>query len=127
MEHYRKVEVELMVSDRHVDLLEEGFDLAVRISDLPDSSLRARHLGELRIVVVGASAYFARNGRPGHPRDMRRHQCVVRINDGEPEEWPFRIAGRRRIVSVQGAFRTDSMPAIHGAVAHGLGIGLAPL
>src|SRR3546814_17402581 len=89
------------VSDRHVDLLEEGFDLAVRIRDLPDSSLRARHLGELRIVVFGAPAYFARNGRPGHPRDLRRHQCVVRINDGEPEAWPFRIDGRRRIVRVQ--------------------------
>lgn len=127
MERHPKVEVDLKASDRPVNLLDEGLDMAVRIRELPDSTLKVRRLGALRIVVFGAPAYFAKNGRPQHPRDLSQHQCVVRITDGEPEAWPFRIDGRRKTVRVYGPFRTDSTPAMLAAVARGLGIGLAPL
>jgi DNA-binding transcriptional LysR family regulator len=127
MTRYPRVEVELKVSDRKVDLLQEELDLAVRIRDLPDSELKARRIGELRMVVYGASSYFARHGRPKHPDELARHDCVLRTVDPDAEHWPFRVAGRRRNVRVRGRFRTDSGAATHAAVAGGLGIGMAPL
>lgn len=127
MERYPGIEVELKVSDRQVDLIDEGLDLAVRIREMPDSTLKARRLGELRVVVFGAPSYFAKHGRPQHPGDLRRHQCIVRTGDTGAGSWPFKVGGRRKTVRVSGHFRTDSTAAIHAAVAHGLGIGFAPL
>jgi DNA-binding transcriptional LysR family regulator len=127
MERYPQIQVDLIVSDRPLDLFEEGLDLAVRIRHMPDSQMRARRLGELRTVVFGAPSYFAAHGRPKHPGDLARHPCIVRITGNEDEAWPFRIGGRSKSVRVAGRFRTDSTAAAHVAVAHGLGIGLTPL
>jgi DNA-binding transcriptional LysR family regulator len=127
MERYPKVAIELSVSDRKVDLLTEGFDMAIRIRDMPDSELKVRRLGELRLVVFGAPAYLAKYGRPEHPDDLVRHQCVLRTTDGDGETWPFRVNGRRKAVRVSGRFRTDSTAATHVAVARGLGLGMTPL
>jgi DNA-binding transcriptional LysR family regulator len=126
MQRYPRVEVELRTSDKPVDLFEQGLDLAVRIRELPDSSLRARRLGELRVVIFGAPAYFAAHGRPERPDDLARHRCVLRLTEEDAEAWPFRLGGRLRSVRVRGRFRTDSAPAIHAAVAQGLGLGRAP-
>jgi DNA-binding transcriptional LysR family regulator len=128
LERYPRIEIELKVSDRQVDLLEDGLDLAVRIREMPDSALKARRIGELRVVVFGAPAYFAKHGRPGHPDQLAQHHCVLRItDDSDVEKWPFHLGGRRKSVRVRGRFRTDSAAAAHAAVADGLGIGLAPL
>ena len=78
-------------------------------------------------MVFGAPAYFAEHPRPLSPDDLVSHQCIVRVLEGSDETWPFRINGRRKLVPVKGRFRTDSTPAIHAAVAAGLGIGLSPL
>ena len=126
MRRYPRVEVELKASDRQVGLLEEGLDVAVRIRDLPDSELRARRLGSLRVAVFGAPAYFLEHGRPGHPDDLARHQCLLRTADGDTGAWAFRIGGRRRTIRVGGRFRTDSTASMHEAAAHGLGVGRAP-
>lgn len=127
MERHPQVEVELKVSDRQVDLFEEGLDLAVRIREMADSELKRRKLGDLRIVAFGSPGYFAAHGRPAHPDDLPAHQCVLRTTDSDTEAWPFRINGRRRSVRVSGRFRTDSTAATHAAVARGLGIGQTPL
>jgi DNA-binding transcriptional LysR family regulator len=127
MERHPGIEIELKVSDRMVDLLEDGLDIAVRIRNLADSSLRARRLGDLRVVAFGAPGYFARHGRPEHPDDLTRHQCVLRHAEGRSETWTFRVGGRRKAVRVQGRFGSDSAAATHAAVANGLGIGLTPL
>lgn len=127
MERYPQVEVELKVSDRPVDLLDEGLDVAVRIRELGNSELRARRLGELRVVVFGAPGYFDRHGRPGHPDELAAHQCLLRLADGGAEAWPFRVGGRQRSVRVSGRFRTDSTAATHAAALRGLGIGFTPL
>jgi DNA-binding transcriptional LysR family regulator len=127
MAHHPALEIELRVSDRPLDLVEEGIDVAVRIRELPDSALKARKVGELRLVVVGAPGYFARHGRPRHPDELADHQCVLRTADGEGASWPFRVGGRRRTVAVRGRFRTDGTAAIHAAVAEGLGLGFTPL
>jgi DNA-binding transcriptional LysR family regulator len=125
LRRYPDVAIELKTSDRPVDLVEDGLDVAVRIRDLPDSSLKARRLGELRVVVFAASDYLAKHGRPRHPEELAQHQCVLRLS--EAEEWAFQIAGRRRSVRVAGRFRTDSAAAGQTAVAQGTGVGRAPL
>jgi DNA-binding transcriptional LysR family regulator len=127
MEHYPQIEIELKVSDARADLFEDGLELAIRIGDLPDSELKVRRLGELRVVVFGAPAYFARHGRPKHPDDLAQHRCIIRLTEGRDEAWRFRIGGRNRAVRVRGPFRTDSMAAMHRAVARGLGLGYTPL
>jgi DNA-binding transcriptional LysR family regulator len=126
MQRYGQISVELKTSDRKVNLQEEDVDLAIRIRDLPDSGLRARRLAELRIVVFGAPAYLERHGRPRHPTELERHQCVVRNADPDGAKWPFRIDGKREMVRVTGRFATDDAHAVHDAVAGGLGLGLAP-
>lgn len=121
------VEVELQTSDRPVDLLGEDLDIAVRVRQLPDSTLKARRLGELRRVAFGARSYLQKQGRPLHPDDLSRHRCIVRSVDGKDEPWAFTIDGQPRSVRVQGCFRTNDTTAIHAAVARGLGLGYAPL
>ncbi len=123
-----QIEIELKVSDQRADLLEQGLDLAIRIRKMPDSEFKVRRIGELRIVVFGAPAYFARHGRPRQPDELAQHQCILRAGDDpDSERWPFRIGGRRKSVRVRGRFRTDGAAAAHAAVAGGLGLGLAPL
>lgn len=127
MERYPGIEVELKISDRMVDVLQEGLDVAVRIRQMADSGLKARRLGELRVVAFGSAAYFSRYGRPNHPDELTQHQCVLRHAERAPETWTFRVGGQRRAVPVHGRFCTDSTAATHAAVAAGLGIGLTPL
>ena len=103
-----RLEIELRSSDREVDLV-------------------AEHLGEGRAVVFGPPSYFQRRGRPNHPNELAQRDCVVRVTDGEGEAWPFRIAGRRRLVRASGRVRTDSTAAANTAVACGAGIGFPPL
>ncbi len=121
------LEMELKTSDREVDLVAERLDLAVRIRHMRDSTLKARRLAELRAVVFASPAYLAQHGRPNHPDDLVRHDCVVRLTESEEESWPFRINGRPRQVRVRSRFRADSTAATNAAVAHGLGLGLSPL
>jgi DNA-binding transcriptional LysR family regulator len=128
LQRHPKIEIELKASDQRVDLLEQGLDLVVRIRHMPDSDLKARRIGEMRVVVFGAPAFFAKHGRPRLPDDLAHQHCVLRASDDpDSEKWPFRIAGRHRSVRVGGRFRTDSSAAIPAAVAAGLGIGRAPL
>jgi DNA-binding transcriptional LysR family regulator len=127
MQRFPRIEVELKVSDRPADVIGEGFDLAVRIRELPDSSLKTRRLGQLRTVVYGAPAYFARHGRPQQPDDLTQHRCILRsTGDGETEIWRFRIGRQVKTVRVEGCFRTDNTAAVHAAARHGLGIGYGP-
>lgn len=127
MARFPQIEADVNMSDRPVDVLGDGFDLAVRIRELPDSSLKTRRLGELRTVVYGAPAYFKRHGRPRQPSDLADHQCILRRTaQGEADTWRFRIDGRLTTVQVNGRFRTDSTTAAHAAARHGIGVGYGP-
>lgn len=127
MARFPRIEADLNVSDRPIDVIGDGFDLAVRIRELPDSSLKARRLGELRTVVYGAPGYFARHGRPQRPDDLADHQCILRKTaPGETEAWRFQIGGEMKTLQVNGRFRTDNTTAAHSAACHGIGIGYAP-
>jgi DNA-binding transcriptional LysR family regulator len=122
-----RVEVELDLSDSYVDLVGEGFDLAVRIGELPDSSLKARLLARSRRVTFAAPSYLAAHGRPRRPDDLKHHQCIVRTAAREGNAWPFQVDGRIRNVKVAGRFRSSGALAVNEAAARGLGIATAPL
>lgn len=127
MRKYPRVEVDLQLSDDFVDLGAVGFDLAIRIGNLPDSSLVAKRLGALRRVVFGAPSYFGQHGRPAHPFELSAHSCIVRTVDERPGEWMFQIDGKPRAVKVAGAFRSNLMTSIYAAAIQGLGLGYSPL
>jgi DNA-binding transcriptional LysR family regulator len=93
LQAHLRVEIELDLSDGYVDLIGEGFDLAIRIGELPDSSLKARLLANSRRVVFAAPRYLAKHGRPRRPEDLAGHQCIVRTAAREGNVWPFKSMG----------------------------------
>lgn len=127
MARFPRIEADIKMSDWPVDVVGDGFDLAVRIRELPDSSLKTRQLGKLRTVVYGAPSYFASRGRPRHPNDLANHECILRrTGRGEADAWRFQIGGRVTTVQVNGRFRIDNTTAAHAAAHHGIGVGYGP-
>lgn len=127
LEAHPKVDIELDVSDGYLDLVGQGFDLAIRTGELPDSSLKARRLATLRRVVFATPGYFARHGRPRAPDDLIQHECIVRTAARDGNEWPFLVGGRLKTVKVAGRFRSNGAWAANEAAVQGLGIANAPL
>jgi DNA-binding transcriptional LysR family regulator len=117
---YPELKVDLELSDRFVDLLEEGYDVAVRIAAaLPDSSLIARRITVDDAVICASPAYWQRHGRPRVPADLERHACVTYAYNPNPREWPFVAADGRPIsVRVDGPLHTNNGDAtLHVALA----------
>lgn len=121
------IKIDLRLSDARVDIVAEGFDIALRIADLPDSSLRARRLGAVPTHVVGAPAYFEQHGRPRHPADLAKHACFAYTNIANPDAWRFRRAGgEEAVVRIDGPLVTDNGEAMLPALRAGLGIARLP-
>jgi DNA-binding transcriptional LysR family regulator len=122
-----KVEVELELSDGYLDLIGGGYDLAIRIGELPHSNLKAKLLANSRRVAFAAPSYLSKNGRPRGPEDLVRHDCIVRTAARDGNAWPFKVNGRVKAVKVAGRFRTNGALAANAAAAQGLGIATGPL
>jgi DNA-binding transcriptional LysR family regulator len=123
---YPKVKLRLRLLDRFVDLVDEGFDLALRIAYLPDSSLIARKLGETRILMTAAPSYLAEHGLPTSAADLKRHNCLVDTVAGTGDRWPL---GRRRdrgTIRVAGNFTANSGEMVREMTLAGLGISRLP-
>jgi DNA-binding transcriptional LysR family regulator len=124
---YPEVSLDLHFSDEKIDLVADGYDLAVRIARLPDSSLLARRICEMRVLLVGAPGYFEANGRPAHPRELAGHRCFTYSNVDTPDVWRFTGAdGEEQAVSVAGPMRVNNAEALGGALRAGLGLALQP-
>jgi len=95
---YPEIDIRLVLTDRIVNLLDEPVDLAVRIGELPDSSLIASRVGTIRLVVCGSPAYFTTRGIPVHPADLGTHDCITFDGLASPGAWTFSI--RKAIVPV---------------------------
>ena len=125
---YPEMRIDVSMSDRFIDLVEEGKDLAIRIGDLQDSSLIVRKLASNRRVVCAAPDYLAGRGAPVTPADLADHNCVVYSYRAARNDWRFRDAeGVDHIVQVSGNLEANNAEALHAVVAKGLGIGLLPL
>lgn len=111
LQRYGEVSCELRLSDRMINLVEEGVDVAVRIGHLPDSTLVARHVGEMRRIVVASKAYLKARGEPQTPRDLASHDTVQFGASAAPAEWRFvEDGGEIRIASTP-RFSTNSADA----------------
>ncbi|RYD48510.1 MAG: LysR family transcriptional regulator, partial [Sphingomonadales bacterium] len=121
------IKIDLRLSDARIDIVAEGVDVAIRIAELPDSSLRARRLGPVTAHIVAAPAYFDQHGRPRHPADLSAHACFTYANLSTPDVWRFRKAGGEEAsVRVEGPLRTDNGEAMLPALRAGLGIAVLP-
>jgi len=111
LQRHREVSCDLRLSDRMVNLVEEGVDAAVRIGHLPDSTLVARHVGEMRRIVVASKAYLKARGEPKTPRDLTSHDTVQFGAATAPSEWRFVEAGQEIRVTTMPRFSTNSADA----------------
>lgn len=119
------IEIDLQLSDARVDIVAEGFDIALRIAALPDSSLRARKLADIAIHMVAAPAYLAAHGRPTHPAQLGEHRCLGYSNVSGP--WRFAGPdGAEVSVRPRGALLTNSGEAMLPVLRAGLGIARLP-
>jgi DNA-binding transcriptional LysR family regulator len=119
------VRVDLELSDRVVDLIGEGFDMALRIGTLADSSLIARKLTEIRMIACCSPAYAAARRLPAAPEDLARHPCLLYGQEGRTG-WEFVADGARRAFELRGPLRANNGEVIRDAAAAGLGIALLP-
>ncbi len=120
------VSIEMEVSGRHVDLIGEGMDVAIRIGRLSDSELVARRIGDMRMITLASAGYLARHGTPRTLAELRCHQRVSYVYQGDMIGWGFDVDGRQVTVDGSGAFRTNDAEHVRGAVLAGLGIAHAP-
>jgi DNA-binding transcriptional LysR family regulator len=123
---YPEVSINLTMTDRMIDLVEEGFDLAVRNMPVPDSSLVVRRVATYRFVVAGAPSYLAARGTPKQPADLAHHNCLVYSHSGWGNEWRFAAANGEQSVTVRGNLQANSDNALRLAAVHGQGLALAP-
>lgn len=124
---YPDIDLDVNFSDRVVNVIDEGFDLAVRIGRPGDSSLIIRRLCSVRIIVVGAPAYLHTHGAPGAPEDLAGHACIIDTNFREPNRWPVTGAdGQPASVPVAGRIRYSNAEACVQAAVMGLGLACVP-
>lgn len=119
---YPDIDVRLVFADRIVNLFEEQIDLAVRIGDLPDSSLIATRIGTIRHVVCGGSGYFAARGMPDTPDELERHDCITFEGLISPSVWPFAFGKTIKSVPVHSRLIVNTAEAAISAAAAGVGI-----
>jgi DNA-binding transcriptional LysR family regulator len=122
-----EVRFDVSLSDRVVDLVEEGFDLAVRVGTAGSENLVARKLGETRLVPCAAPAYLAAHGAPEKPEDLERHNCFTYEYVIPRNVWRFQDAtGREHAVRISGTLHSNNGDLLAEAAARGAGIVLEP-
>ena len=127
MKHYPEITLEVSLSDRRSDLIEEGIDAAIRIGTLADSGLVARKLLDYRIVTAASPDYWAAHGVPESPDDLAQHNCLTYSYAQQGRRWRFQTRdGRRRDIDVSGTLQANNGDLlVRGAVA-GIGVVSVP-
>ncbi len=119
---YPEMRVELVLSDRNVDLVEEQIDVAVRIGALPDSTLVARRVGEVRQLVVASPVYVARRGAPEGIGELARHDIIFAAVRPRAVEWRLQVEGAMRSVALAPRFVVNDIDAAIGVARLGHGL-----
>lgn len=122
LEQYPEIQIELRLSDRLVDLVTEGVDVAIRLGELEDSSLIRHHLGQVQFVLCAAPQYFEAHGQPATPMELVHHNCMRYVFNGQPLPWEFLIDGAWQTIPISGSFNSDSGEALKNAALAGIGI-----
>jgi LysR family transcriptional regulator, regulator for bpeEF and oprC len=119
---YPDLAIDLNVSERYVNLIEDGVDVAIRIGVLADSALLARRIGSMEAVTVASPDYLDRFGEPKTPADLERHRAVIFMSRGAPRIWEFKGPSGAIAMQPRGQVRTNDAEHIRAAVRNGLGV-----
>ena len=126
-ESFPRVELDIHVSGRFVDLVEEGIDVALRVGALKDSSMIARRLMACRFHVCATPEYWKQHGIPEHPTELQNHNCLIYSQSPRADAWVFRDRNGEDIsVRVKGNLRSDAGKLLLGAALNGQGVFIGP-
>lgn len=125
LERFADVRIDVTLSDRVANLVDEGFEAAIRIGALPDSGLISKPLGPYRLMMCASPAYLARKGSPAVPDDLRRHECLS-FSPAALTHWRMADKAGAHRVAVSGRLKVNHGQALRVAALHGLGIVLQP-
>ncbi|MCG8426519.1 MAG: LysR family transcriptional regulator [Chromatiales bacterium] len=126
-QQFPKLTLEVSVSGHFVDLVEEGIDVALRIGELEDSSLIARHLTTCSFMVCASPEYWKRHGKPKHPSELATHNCLTYTQSQKPNHWFFQEkTGEELKVTVNGDFRSDDAALLIDTARAGQGVLFGP-
>ena len=122
MSLYPEVEIDLRLSDRLVDLVVEGIDIAIRLGELDNSSLIRTHLGKASFALCASPDYLDAHGRPADLDELLNHNCLCYVFNGRPVAWEFLMNEKWETVPIRGTFNADNGGALLNAAIAGLGI-----
>ncbi len=119
------ISIQLLLSDNLLDIVDQHVDLAIRLGNLPDSSLMARHLGKVRKCTVASPQYLKINERPNNPSDLISHRCISIDNINSAQSWSFLSRGKKKNISIKTYLSVNNVEAGLESIRNGLGIGQA--
>jgi len=125
LDEHPDLEIELVLDDRHVDVVNEGIDVALRMGPMPDSSMTARRIAEGRRVVVATPAYLQRHGTPASPAELASHRAVIYSGGAGWASWTFRKAPAEMTVELQGRLKLTAAEGVREAVKCDMGLAVA--
>lgn len=120
------IQLEVLFTDRFVDLVEESFDLAIRAGALSDSTLIARSLGAVHFVLVASPRYLKKRGRPRSPQELIKHDCLIFSVGAQPRVWHLTQGDEAREVSLTPTLSVNDLDVLHDAATAGAGVSLLP-
>ena len=126
MQRYPKLQIDLVMDDRNIDLVAGGIDVAIRSGDMPDSTLIARKLAPLRQVLCASPIYIDRYGMPVTPSELRERNCILFSYSGDANQWTLSKGDQSEAVLVSGSYRVNNSEALLEALREGVGIGRLP-
>lgn len=125
-QRYPEVKLDVTLSDRVVDLVDEGYDVAIRITRIQDSSLVARKIAATRRIACAAPSYLKKHGKPREPKDLADHVCLSYTYLATRDEWHFERNGKRHAVRVKGLLEANNGDLLREAAIGGMGIVVQP-
>lgn len=125
-QRHPEVSLDMDYSDRRINLIEEGIDLAIRITRRLDPGDVARKIGSSRLLVVAAPDYLARHGRPQHPAELEHHECLGYSGSGAAQNWHFLVDGQLQTYLLRSRINANNGEVLSEGAALGLGITLQP-
>jgi LysR family transcriptional regulator for bpeEF and oprC len=126
MGEYPDVSVSTTLVNRDVDLIEEGYDIALRVGHLKDSNLVARVIGKFSLCLVASPGYIKNRAALEHPRDLARHNCLINPLTKSPRRWRFQRGKRKFTVKVDGAYEANDDIVLRRFATSGFGVGCLP-
>ncbi|SCA58219.1 Transcriptional regulator [Candidatus Terasakiella magnetica] len=123
---YSDLSIDIQLNDRFVDIVDEGFDLAIRIGHLSDSSLIAKKIGSSRLVACASPEYWEENGKPTHPKDLLDHNCLLYTLARSAISWPYKENGKDYSVKLDGTFKANNGNVISDMAIAGAGVCVSP-